>query len=82
MQAVIVEMNGSGSRYQTSERDVHEQLTRFGFAPYRYAPFTRQLVRLQVYDGVKANAIYIRDQEKVAALVQSAAAVAVNGRNF
>ena len=79
LKAIIIELNGSGTRYGYSEKDIHEYLVSKGFSPYWYDPFKRELQALSTWWG-RFNTIYIRDQAFVSARVKSAAKVVVNGR--
>jgi FkbM family methyltransferase len=70
MQALIIELNGSGGRYGYNEEGIHRQLLGYGFKPYRYDPFTRKLWPLQKHGHL--NTIYIKDQLKAAARLETA----------
>ena len=59
LQAIIVELNGSGGRYGVSDDEVHEMLVTHDFAPFQYLPFLRKLKPLKTYGD--HNTIYIRD---------------------
>ena len=59
LKAIIVELNSSGARYGYNELDIHNLLLLNNFKPYRYDPFKRRLVELQIF-GTE-NTIYCRD---------------------
>jgi len=59
LKAIIIELNGSGGRYGYDENNIHQQLLSFGFYSYQYAPFTRQLKRVETFGNL--NTIYLRD---------------------
>jgi len=63
LQAVIIELNGSGQRYGYKDDDIDLLLRRFGFKPYTYNPFERKLISLDNYTSY--NTIYLRDGLKV-----------------
>jgi len=64
LKAIIIELNGSGSRYGFKDEDIHTLLLNAGFSPYDYDPFTRRLTALATYSNT-INTIYIRDIEFV-----------------
>ena len=70
IKAIIIELNGSGMRYGFSDEKIHEQLISFGFAPYRYEPFTRKMELLERPGAF--NTIYLRDEHWVADRIASA----------
>lgn len=59
LKAIIIELNGSGKRYDFDEDLIHRKLTGLGFKPYGYEPFTRKLLKLNSYGQL--NTIYLRD---------------------
>lgn len=67
--AVIMETNGSGSRYGVSDSELIDLMRGFGFAPFGYDPFRRCLM-----DGFggSGNTVFVRDRVAVEARVRSA----------
>ncbi|GAB2698941.1 hypothetical protein GCM10027037_24180 [Mucilaginibacter koreensis] len=63
LKAIIIELNGSGSRYGFDERNIHRQLLAHGFKLYQYDPFIRNLLPLNNFGSY--NTIYCRDIEFV-----------------
>lgn len=60
LQAIIVELNGSGNKYGYTDKDVKALLSSFGFLPYFYDPWRRELkIGLNLVHGI--NTIFIRD---------------------
>lgn len=59
LKAIIIELNGSGSRYGFNEEEIHKLLLSYGFTPYIYNPYKRDLQTID-YFGTH-NTIYIRD---------------------
>ncbi|NJO91938.1 MAG: FkbM family methyltransferase [Chloroflexia bacterium] len=47
LKAIILELNGSGTRYGYNEDLIHTNLLQQGFKPYSYNPFIRQLTELK-----------------------------------
>jgi FkbM family methyltransferase len=76
LNAVIVELNGSGKRYGFDDNDVHQKLIDNHFLPYVYQPFTRALSRINSFGS--QNTIYIRDFNSASQRVKTASAVRVN----
>lgn len=76
LQAIIIELNGSGTRYGLDERLIHQQLIGLGFAPFVYQPYSRQLQREESFGS--HNTIYLRDL----ALVQARLLAAPSFRLF
>lgn len=63
VQAIIIELNGSGKRYGYDEGWIHETLCKNGFSPTQYDPIKRELMQVKHY-GVH-NTIYVREVEKI-----------------
>ncbi len=59
LQAVLIELNGLGARYDFNDADIHARLLDFGFHPMRYAPFARRLVALEGHQDA-GNTLYVR----------------------
>jgi hypothetical protein len=77
--AVIMETNGSGSRYGVSDAELHRAMIEQAFVPCSYVPFTRSLtVHSQAISG--GNTIYINDQEHATARVKTAPSYDIAGR--
>lgn len=70
LKAIIIELNGSGGRYGYDENNIHQQLLSFGFYCYQYAPFTRQLKRVEAFGNL--NSIYLKDIHFVQERLKSA----------
>ena len=60
LNALIIELNGSGSRYGFDEDVIHKSLLRYGFKPFAYNPITKKLLELSTYQK-SHNTIYIKD---------------------
>jgi FkbM family methyltransferase len=80
--ALIVELNGSGDRYGNTDDAVHAEILRYGFAPYRYDPATRQLSRLETFNQDSLNTLYVRDLDATSQIVASGRKVRVRDREF
>lgn len=64
LKAIIIELNGSGGRYDYDEKEIHHTLINAGFKPFLYNPKERQLTEVNQFGSY--NTIYIRDTHFVA----------------
>jgi FkbM family methyltransferase len=71
LQAVILELNGSGNAYGFDDEAIHQGMLAQGFQPCRYEPFSRRLGARQERSNV-GNTLYVRDLEAAAQRVASA----------
>lgn len=78
--AIIMELNGAGERYGFNESALHRQITDFGFNPYSYSPFSRNLYRLDGKNTKSGNTLYIRNINLVAERLQTAPTFWVHGQ--
>jgi len=78
LKAVIMETNGSGSRYGSDDRDLHETMTGLGFAACNYGPFSRT-IELAGARNSNGNTIYVRDLDFASERVADAPTFAVAG---
>lgn len=82
LQALIVELNGSGGRYGISDDDVHREVAGFGFEPYQYDARSRALTPLDGYNRDGLNTLYVRDRTAVAERVAAASRFSLNSMPF
>ncbi len=80
LKAVIIELNGSGSRYGYDEEKIHQSFLQKGFEPYSYDPFKRDLIKLD--DRKSDNVIYIRDLPFVRERVRNSPRVTILGQQI
>lgn len=80
LRAIIVELNGSGTRYAMADLEIHDSLVKAGFLPFRYAPFSRKL--LPLHGPGKHNTLYLRDLEFIKTRIESAERVEINNLGF
>lgn len=69
---VIIELNGSGEKYGYSDEQVYSTLISYGFIPYQYEPFTRNLKKLDGRYDNSRNIIFIRDIDSVLSKIEIA----------
>lgn len=65
LRAVIMELNGSGTRYGFNEDALHQNMLNMGFQPCRYDPITRGVVGLNLQRSTSGNTLYLRDPEAI-----------------
>jgi FkbM family methyltransferase len=78
LNAIIIELNGSGARYGYNETDVHNLLLSENFLPFNYDPFTRLLTEIPTFGS--ANTIYCRDTSFITQRLKDAKATKIMGR--
>lgn len=77
LQAVLIEMNDSGQRFDVTHDGLHRTLTGFGLQRRGYDPFARKMLPEPNPDA--GNVLYVRDEAFVAERVRTATAVSVYG---
>lgn len=80
LKAIIIELNGSGNRYGYDDEKIHNNLIDFGFIPYIYKPFERQLIKAEHFG--KNNTIYIKDFNFVNQRILSANKININNHLY
>jgi FkbM family methyltransferase len=81
LKAVIIELNGSGSRYGYDENKIREKFEALGFLSYRYNPLERKLTAAE--PNLKTlNTIYIRDMNFIIERTTNSRMIKVNGISF
>ena len=63
LKAIIIELNGSGTRYGYNDTDIHQLLISYNFRPYHYDPFNRNLEIMNSHGS--HNTIYCKDMDFV-----------------
>lgn len=81
VRAVVLELNGSGSRYGFDDMEIHAAMLEHGFLPFAYAPLQRRLTELQ-QPNCKGNTLYLRDCEFVEERIAAAPRVDLAWRSF
>lgn len=76
LQAIIIELNGSGARYGYDDNLVHSKIMKAGFKPYTYNYKTRELIEIASKRG--HDTIYIRDIAFANERVKSAGKIKVH----
>jgi len=79
LQAVIMELNGSGVRYGYDENALHLSMLEAGFRSCQYKPMERKIVDLHGNRPETGNTLYIRDLETARNTVKTASRQRVVG---
>jgi len=82
LKAIIIELNGSGSRYGYDENKINQKLLNLQFKPYIYNPQNRLLSEVANYSNSDGNALYIRDIKFVADRVINARKIKILNREI
>ena len=80
--AVIMELNGSGNRYDYDESELYNRMVEYGFTPCSYEPYERRLNKLNGKNRSGGNTLFVRDVETVANRLMSAPSFSVMGRSL
>ncbi|MDB9775838.1 FkbM family methyltransferase [Vicingaceae bacterium] len=62
LNAIIIELNGSGPRYGFNEDEIHNTLTQYNYSPYFYNPISKCFHRLEKQNKID-NTLYIKNIE-------------------
>lgn len=82
LNSVIIELNGSGSKYGFNENGIVELMEAGGFRSFSYDPFGRKLIDLHGKTHNTGNTIFIRDQAMVQKRLAEAPILSVYGKRF
>lgn len=75
LKAIIIELNGSGARYNYDEKTIHQTLINLDFRPFQYDPKWRRLTSANTFGS--HNTIYIRDADFVQRRVSTASKIRI-----
>ncbi len=81
LQAIIIELNGSGMRYGITDEQIQQLLVSYNFIPYKYDPFKRELIDKPVLTA-GSNTIFIRDKHFVDQRTRQSKTYSVLGKVF
>jgi FkbM family methyltransferase len=82
LHSVIMELNGSGSRYGFDESLILEMMFDYGFKTYSYDPLDRTLQNLQGKNQKSGNTLFIRDEPFVMDRIKSSPKINIHGKQF
>lgn len=79
LQAVLMELNGSGARYGFGDRELHKHLLAEGFTTASYQPMSRTLRPWRWTESGVGNVLYVRDLEALQRRVRGAPRRTIHG---
>lgn len=82
LNAILVELNGSGDRYGFDDRHLLETLKSFGFQPYEYDPIQRNLTALKDNKISNGNTLLIKNVTLIAKRLKEARKFVIHGMSF
>lgn len=80
LKAIIIELNGSGSRYGYDDENIHLKLLQYGFKPYCYNPKGKQLKALKTFGN--HNTLYLRDVNFIEERIKSSKRIKVGVKEY
>lgn len=72
LHSVIMELNGSGTRYGFKDDLIIKKMSDFGFRMYTYEPFDRVLKLISKNKGMFGNVLFLRNEEFVTQRIATA----------
>ncbi len=81
LNAVIIELNGAGTRYGFSEDSIHQTFLKHNFNPYEYDPFSKGFTKLTGRNK-SDNTLYIRNIGLARKKVGASASYSIMMTNF
>ncbi|MDD5034068.1 MAG: FkbM family methyltransferase [Methylococcaceae bacterium] len=78
--ALLLELNGSGTRYGFDEDRLHNSLLEKGFVPCLYQPFERKIIPIDGKNPDAGNTLYVRNIAALQDRVATAPAFTVLGQ--
>lgn len=82
LHSVIMELNGSGSRYGFDESRILEMMLDHGYKTYSYDPLNRTLISLHGKNSNSGNTLFIRNKTFVLEKLKRSPKVTVYGKQF
>ena len=82
LHSVIMELNGSGTRYGFDEAEILRTMLEHGFSTYAYEPFARRLEPLGGKNAASGNTLFIRDRDLVAGRIGKCGPIAFGRVTF
>ena len=82
LKVIIIELNGSGKRYGYDETLIHQKLVELDFKPYIYNPMNRTIIKINNFNSLSSNTIYIRDTVYVESRLKNSDEVKILGKKI
>lgn len=70
--AMIVELNGRGVEFGSTNEEVHQKIIAHGLIPISYDPATREIKKLDGFNKNEGNTLYVRSVEEARGFVKTA----------
>ena len=80
--ALIVEINSLQSRYHVSSDEIMDLIKSFGFQPFEYRAFERELIALPGLNVSQGNTLFIRDLDFVSRRIKNSETYDYFGKTF
>jgi FkbM family methyltransferase len=80
LHSVIMELNGSGSRYGFKDEQMVRTMAGHGFSTFSYEPFSRQLTSLDGKNSRAGNTLFIRGEAAIRARLREAPKLLLGAR--
>ena len=77
LHSVIIELNGSGSRYGHEDDDILNAMRAHGFSTFSYDPVARELTPLDGKKNPSGNTLFVRDVDAILKKIKSATKIRV-----
>jgi FkbM family methyltransferase len=82
LNAVIMELNGSGRRYNEDESGILKMMIERGFKSYSYDPFARALTPMNGSNPASGNTLFIRNEAAVLERIAASPFFNVHGKRL
>jgi len=82
LNAIILELNGSGSRYGYDESNILNLMLEHDFKTYSYDPFKRKLTDLNGKNLISGNTLFIRDKLFVEDRIKTSPKLVIHDQEF
>lgn len=82
LDAVIIELNGSGKRYGFNEHELLKRILDYGFKAFTYSPFERRLLSLEGKNSRSGNTLFIKNVKEVEERLVEAPTFHVQGNDI
>ena len=82
LNVIQIELNSFGIQFGIEDDDIHQLLLEYGFKPYKYNPFNREIEELNKYRRDQYNTIYIKNLNEALQRVKSAENINIGHFSF
>lgn len=82
MEAIIIELNGSSTKYGSSDKDIYNLLIGHGFTAIRYFPLERKLTLIDGPNKFSQNTLFVRSPATATVMCQGSPVFTVLGHQI